>query len=385
MTNLPQAQPKDGNGATIEATSWDPTNHQFTMRQSGPGIADTSNPQINYAPDLVSLAPGGNTGIPANIPAIIQKNSGASTGSVSSLAVAFTSNNDPLVTKRRTIVVVCGAGSNGTLSVTDTLGNTYLSAVSGANSTTFEAQIFYAVGILSGANTVTIATTSASSIAAQIYEVDGLVQPIGALGQNSSGSGTGTTASTSNLSASSPNSLIFLGVAVGTTAEAITAVSGTNWTVDSSQNTTTPSGLYSFGALSLALDSIVPVTPQATIAASKPWAAVAAIFKPVVLGIQGQVHIAGYTPTIITTQTTTIAKTGPGTLRQIVIMTPVASAVVQGYDNTAASGSKLFPDMTLPATLLNDGPLVVPLDAAFNTGCTIVTSGATMGVGVYTR
>lgn len=47
---LSPAQPIDGNGRTIEATSWDPINHQSTIQQSGPGVADTSNPNVFYAP-----------------------------------------------------------------------------------------------------------------------------------------------------------------------------------------------------------------------------------------------------------------------------------------------------------------------------------------------
>lgn len=366
MATITGSQPTDGNGNTIRFTGWDSANSQYVVDESAAGTPASGQP-FSYAPKKVTISPA-NSGLPATLPAIAQKAAGASTGSVASLAQAFASNN----VAGNSIVVMCGAGSNGTLSVTDSLGNTYKSAVPGNNSTTFESQIFYATNILGGANTVTVATTSSSSMAVQIYEVSGIIQQAGALGQTSSGSGTGTTASTSNLASSSPNALIFLGVAVGTTAEAITAVTGTNWTVDSSQNTTTPSGLYSFGALSLPLDTIGPITPQATIAASKPWCAVAAIFKPVVVGVQGVVTIGGYNPTNITSKTTTVVKTGPGVFRGIVINAPGSTDTLTVYDNTAASGTKI-------GTITVTAGFPYIYDAAFTTGLTVVSGGGTAG------
>lgn len=88
--------------------------------------------------------------------------------------------------------------------------------------------------------------------------------------------------------------------------------------------------------------------------------------------------------TNITTQTTTTIKSGAGLLHNIIINTPVASAVVTVYDNTAGSGT-LIGTFTLPATLLSSGPISVLLDLKFVTGLTIVTSGATMNITVGTR
>lgn len=329
---------------------------------------------------MVAAISPNNTGLPVNVPAIVQKTSNASTGSVASLVKAFASNN----VAGNSIIVVCGCGNGTAMTVADSKGNTYIQAVNAPNSTTFEAAIFYAVNIAGGANTVTVTNAgSTASMAMQIYEVSGLIAQAGALGQNSSGTGTGTTGSTSALAPGSPNSLIFLGIAVGTTAEAITAVTGTNWTVDSSQNTTTPTGLFSLGALSLALDNHAPVIPQATIAQSKPWAAAAAIFKPVVLGIQGTVSIGGYNYTHITTQTTTLVKTGAGILHAIIINKPLASGVVEFDDALTQTGA--IGIITLPGTLLADGPKVATYDLTFNTGLSITTSGATQDITVVWR
>jgi hypothetical protein len=92
-----------------------------------------------------------------------------------------------------------------------------------------------------------------------------------------------------------------------------------------------------------------------------------------------------YSVSSITTQTTTVVKNTPGTLHSIIIPTPVASATVKIYDNTAGSGSVILDTITFPATLLSSGPVCLIFDVIFATGLTIVTAGATMSLGVYYR
>lgn len=307
-------------------------------------------------------------------PAIVQKAANVSASNVQTLAKAFASNNFV----GNTIIVVCGAGNNGALSVTDTQSNTYTQAKLQANSTTFEAAIFFATNIVGGANTVTVTNAgAAASMAMEIYEVSGLLAQIPAQPDNStSGTGTSTAVSLSNLAASVPNALAFLGVAVGTAAQAVSVTSGTTWTLDSTQNSGgTPTGLFTFGSLSQPLGNLTAVTPQATLAGSEPFAAVAAIFRPVAVGVSGTVQIGGYNYTNITSATTTVVKTGPGVLHIIAVNTDVASATITVYDNTAASGTKIG-TLTCQASTVGE-PKSVTYDAAFLTGLTLVTSGAT--------
>ena len=303
------------------------------------------------------------------IPKIVQKAKAVTSASGTTIAATFAAN----VTTGNSIIVVAGAGNNGTLTATDTLSNTYTSAIAKANSTTFGAAILYAVNIAgNAANTVTVTNGGASaSMAVEIYEVSGLIGLVnGALGQSSSGTGTGTTASTSNL-AGPANSIAFAGVAVGTAAQAVTAVSGTIWTVDSSQNSGgTPSGLFTFGSLSAQLSNTGSISSSATIASSEPWAMVAAAFKPVVAPIEGTVHIGGYTFTNITSNTTTTCKVGPGVLHAIVVNLPTANAITV-YDNTTNSGTKIG---TITPTATQGYTLTY--DCAFSTGLTIVTAGS---------
>lgn len=340
--------------------------------------AANTSPTLADQAQVVALSPNV-TGLPVVVPTIVQKAAQASTGSVASLAKAFTNNN----IAGNSIVVVCGAGNNGTLTVTDTLGNTYTSAIVQANSTTFEAQIFYAVGILGGANTVTVTNGGATaSIAMEIYEVSGLITQVTAQpDQATSGTGTSAAPALSALSASSPNSLAFLGVAVGTAAQAVSVTSGTSWSLDSTQNTTTPSGLYTFGSLSQFLSTTSPVVPKATIASSEPYAAVAAIFKPVVLGVQGTVTLAGYNYTNITTQTTTLVKSGAGILHSIIINSHAASATIEMDDALTHTTPKIG-TITLPSTVSGAIPITLEYDIVFNTGLSITTGTANADVTV---
>ena len=363
-----------------------------------PAITNTADPvtqtniatvkAINTPPTLAdetlvtALSPS-NTGLPVNTPTIIQKANAVSTGSVASLAAAFTSNN----VAGNSIIVVCGVGNNTAPTVADSAGNTYTQAALVANSTTFETAIFYAVGIVAGANTVTVTNAgSAASMGVEIYEVSGLLAQVTAQpSQSSTGTGTGTTASTSAIASSAPNSLVFLGVGVGTTAEAVTAVSGTSWTVDASLNSAgTPAGLFSFASLSQYQAGTGSIIPQATIAASKPWAAVSAIFRPVAVGIQGTVHIGGYNYTNITSATTTLIKTGAGLLHAIIVNTPVASGVIE-FDDALTHTTPKIGTITFPGTLLSDGPISVIYDVTFNTGLSITTTTSGQDITVVWR
>jgi hypothetical protein len=340
-------------------------------------IANTS-PTLTNTSLVAALSPN-NTGLPVNTPTIVQKAAAVSTGSVATLAKAFTNNN----VAGNSIVVVAGCGNGTAMTVADSAGNTYTQAVTAPNSTTFEAAIFYAVGIAAGANTVTVTNAgTAASMAVEIYEVSGLIAQVAAQpDQSSSGTGTSTTASTSALAASSPNSLAFLGVAVGTAAQAVSVKSGTTWTLDSTQNTTTPAGLFTFGSLSQYLASTTPVIPQATLAGSEPWAAASAIFKPVVVGIQGTVTLAGYNYTNITTQTTTLIKTGAGILHSIIINSHAASATIEMDDALTHTTPKIG-TITLPSTVSGAIPISLEYDIEFSTGLSITTGTANADVTV---
>lgn len=86
------------------------------------------------------------------------------------------------------------------------------------------------------------------------------------------------------------------------------------------------------------------------------------------------VEEAGRKSTNITTATTVTAKSGAGFLHTLNIGTEVASATVQCWDNTAASGTSLF-KITLPSTVGDFATKTY--DLTFATGLTCTTSGLT--------
>jgi len=354
---------------TPGVTLADPT----TPTQKANVKAANTPPTLADDASVVALSPA-NTGLPVDTPLIVQKAHAVSTGSVASIAAAFANNN----VAGNSIVVVVGAGDNGTLTVTDTLGNTYNKAILQANSTTLQAAIYFATNILAGANTVTVADASSDSMAIQIYEVSGLLAQVTAQPEQST-SGTGTSATpTLSALAPSPNSIAFLGIAVGGAAEAVSVTSGTNWTLDSTQNTgATVSNLYTFGALSQYMSGIKPVIPTATVASSEAYAAVAAIFKPVTVGVSGTVRIGGYNYTHITAAapTTTLVKTGAGVLHAIVVNTPPTATGVCEIDD-AITHTNAVGIMTF-ATSTSMAPFTVIYDIEFSTGLVIYTSTET--------
>jgi hypothetical protein len=91
------------------------------------------------------------------------------------------------------------------------------------------------------------------------------------------------------------------------------------------------------------------------------------------LGVQA-VEEGGRTYSHVNTATTTTSKNGKGFLHTFCNNTPVASSSATAYDNTAGSGTVLFA-ITLPATLVGEGPNCATYDLAFTTGLTVVTTG----------
>lgn len=82
----------------------------------------------------------------------------------------------------------------------------------------------------------------------------------------------------------------------------------------------------------------------------------------------------GYNYTYISTATTTVVKSGAGTLKCLAINNQIANATITIYDNTAASGN-IIAAISAPAASAVK-PIFVPYDVNFTTGLTIVTSAA---------
>lgn len=81
----------------------------------------------------------------------------------------------------------------------------------------------------------------------------------------------------------------------------------------------------------------------------------------------------GWNYTHITTAATTVVKATNGVLHTITINTPVASGVINLYDNASTSGT-VIGVITLPSTLI-EGPITLTYDALFLNGLTIISTG----------
>lgn len=338
----------------------------------GPAItskAGNTSPTLSDIPLVTVLSPA-NTGLPVNNPTTFNRTNAVSTGSVASLAKAFTNPN----TAGNSIVVVAGCGNGTAMTVADSNGNTYTQAQNAPNSTTFETAIFYAVNIAGGNNTVTVTNAgTAASMSFEIYEVSGLIQQVQAvLGQTSTGTGTGTTASTSAIAPSVPNALVFAGVSIGTgVVTAFAAGSGLNYDSGTLQPTT-PAGLFQFASLSGYIGNISGISPSATWTTSQPWAMVAAIFKPVTLPIEGTVRIGGYNYTRVTSTGTTLIKTGPGVLHAVAVNKPTSTATIELDDAVTNTN----PIGILGAFAASIAPFSMTYDVTFMTGLSVTVGVA---------
>lgn len=128
-------------------------------------------------------------------------------------------------------------------------------------------------------------------------------------------------------------------------------------------------------ALSTGSATVQPVlmnaAPTCATVAQNGQNAATPIFAAPVANVSG-----GYTYTNVTSATTTTVKSGAGFFKRVTINTCVASATITLYDNTAASGTKIG-TLTCPSSLTSEVPTFVDFEAAFATGLTAVTSGAT--------
>jgi hypothetical protein len=359
---------------------WDGTTGPVAAKaaRTPPALADISH--------VHSISPN-NTGLPVNLESIVQSRANKSSGSVASLALAFTSNN----TQGNSIIVVCAVGNGTAPTISDTNSNSYTQAAQVANGTAFNVAVFYSVGptsgggIASGANTVTVNNGgTTASIAMEIYEVSGLITQVQAQPDaTATATGSSGTAATANINAASPNEYAFAGVGIGTAAQTITVGSG--WTNDSGQqNPTTPAGLFSFVSMSQFLGNTKTVTPQATFT-SEPWAIAVATFRPVLLGIGGTVNVApaasGYvsaygsnpanTGTANTDATFKWGALGSTSVNHLMIQNNSTSNVLWDLDTATTSaspiiapGQTIFFDVQTTVVHLQSATANVPINAA---------------------
>jgi hypothetical protein len=258
--------------------------------------AATSPAAIDKA-HVVAISPN-NTGLPVNLPVIVNKASanigGATVKTLTDTITATKAGNSLIVD------VCAGSVANGStivLTMTETGGSdTWTLAATQAQSTTFGCSIYYATNITAGVTAV-IATFSGGSsanttIAMEAYEVSGLIAlSPQVLDTTALGNATSTAPSAGPAQPDAANDYAFAAFGIGTAAQTVTLGGTGTWVNDSGQvNPASGSGLLSFVGASQFRNDDRPMTAAGTIT-SEPWVAVEAIFRPVQLGVDGTMQI----------------------------------------------------------------------------------------------
>jgi hypothetical protein len=177
---------------------------------------------------------------------------------------------------------------------------------------------------------------------------------------------------------------------VGITAGVPTSGTGTVSTIDGAFQTangpisikpasTAPIATDPAAVVSLSPNSVGLVTTGTAGSASTQVISVQGIasMTPIITNNQAAIT-GGFSYSNITTDTTTVVKTGAGTLHSVVLNNPVATEVITIYDNTSAVAPKIG-TITVPTS---PQPVTLIYDVAFTTGLTVVTATAVSDITV---
>jgi hypothetical protein len=323
---------------------------------------------------------------------------------VANIQPAFGSNN----TAANSIVVSCGIGNGTTATVTDSNSNVYALAVKEPSSTAFSSQIFLAVNIKAGANTVTIAPSSSTSVACRIYEYSGFLTATNVTGgsalaaalpvdSTSVNTTTGTAVTSGPAGTLVPNEVAIVAVAVGTgtsTFGAVTPAFNTDYSVNSGA---TASGLSSFLSASAYLPVSESVNAAVTLGTSEPWTAAIATFRPVIAPVafnspttSPSVGISVFNSGGTNITTATAVKTTPGNLYGWAIGNPNAiQCYLQVFNTSSVTLGTTVEvlDLPLPGASAGSGnnytlPFPVPFSTAIYIASTTLPHGSvTTGCG----
>ncbi len=259
-----------------------------------PALADTA---------LVTSVSPNNTGLPVNLPKIVNK---ASANVGGATVKTLTDTITATVAGNSLVAAVCAGeplpnGSTVVATLTETGGSdTFTSAVSIAQSTTFHCGIYYATNITGGVTAVIMTYSGASSvntsIAMEVWEVSGLLALSPQVFDTSAtGNATSTAPSAGPVFPVSLNEYTFAAFGVGTAAQTVTLAGSGTWANDSGQvNPASASGLFSFVGASQFWSTSNPLIAAGTIT-SEPWVMTLATFKPVIMNAPapGQMSCTG--------------------------------------------------------------------------------------------
>jgi hypothetical protein len=190
-------------------------------------------------------------------------------GTTTSATLAFKANN----TAGNWIAVVVRAGlGNETITVADSIGNTYHSAVQSTQSG-ITVGIFYAENIKGGANTVTVSDTASATLRFALLEYSG-VATLNSLDATASALGASTSPNSGNATTTLNGDLLLGAIA---TVNPASYTAGSGYTIEESIPAEPNTKLIVEDVQSAA----GAVSASATLAASNNWSAILAAFKSV--------------------------------------------------------------------------------------------------------
>jgi hypothetical protein len=291
--------PQPNDSATIPISSgYSPQNNTFPAMQGADGAYLDAFGNMSSAPVMSFIQPR-----------VAQRNYALTGAGSNILQCTFNAPN----IGGNSIVVCIGVGdmedSVTSFKVTDTQGNTYTKVASQNQGSTLESAIYLATGIKSGLgsnptslpltspvlNTITIAITGPTAvptgISMKIYEVWGLIASVDALDQVDLGNGaSGLVASTTSINPSVPNTIAFTSLTVGN----VTTISpATTWSTNDGTLFPWGGNLGSFDSQYRPLSTLNPLTPQANLSLSSPWAMCSATFRSIIVPVAGVFQLAG--------------------------------------------------------------------------------------------
>lgn len=213
---------------------------------------------------LLGVAPGAKAAI-----ALVQHPTMVHFASVTSTSLAFVSN----VTAGDGIVVMVALHDNETLTVTDTLTNTILTAQALAGSTSRYVAFYYVQSSLGGADTVNIswATSSSGLLAIAEYSHGGIGLVFDAAATIATGLGTTITSNSVTPSVSGELAAGFFGMGLGTVNNA--------WTNGFTQRDSVSGVTISGGWADQVLSTAAAISTGDTTTSSQNWTMGLALFK----------------------------------------------------------------------------------------------------------
>jgi len=189
---------------------------------------------------------------------------------VASTTLAYGSN---VTVNNLLIVVVRGGSALTSITITDSIGNSFTNGTFHAVGGIGSLQITFAVNISTSANTVTITPNASSTLRIAIFEYSGTVTTSPLDAENNAATNTSTTPAANSITPGADNELVFGSVATGNNFSE-TWTPGTNFTAEEQV------GTFKI----LATEDWIQTTATATTApqtmgTSDSWLAAIAVFK----------------------------------------------------------------------------------------------------------